>query len=195
MSVEMVTLEQALQLLLLPRTVGVDSESGEEVAARNGRYGPYIQKGTDSRTLESEQQLFTITMDEAQAIFAQPKQRRFGRAVAAPVKEIGVDPDVNLPITLRQGRFGPYVTDGTYNASLRRGDDPENLTLARAAELLAEKRAAGPPATKRGRKKSPAKKVTAKKSPAKKSPAKKVTAKKSPANTVSAGDAPQPEGA
>jgi DNA topoisomerase-1 len=179
MSVETVTIEDALKLLVLPRTIGVDAESGEEIVARNGRYGPYIQKGTDSRTLDTEDQLLTLTFEEAQTIFAQPKQRRFGRASASPVIEVGIDPDANLPITLRQGRFGPYVTDGTYNASLRRGDDAANLSLERAAELLAEKRAAGPPPAKRGAKKSPAKKSAAKKSPAKKSPAKKSPAKKS----------------
>ena len=191
MSVETLTLEDALKLLQLPRTVGKDPASGEEIVARNGRYGPYIQLGTDSRTLDSEEQLFSIAVDEALAIFAQPKQRRFGRAAAAPAKEIGIDPDVNLPITLRQGRFGPYVTDGTYNASLRRGDDPEGLTLARAAELLAEKRAAGPPPAKRGRgrageKKTAAKKTAAKKTAAKKSPAKKAASKKALAKKAGA---------
>ncbi len=181
MSVETLTLDDALKLLQLPRTIGSDPASGDEIVARNGRYGPYIQLGTDSRTLDSEEQLLSITLEEALAILAQPKQRRFGRAAATPAKEIGIDPDVQLPITLRQGRFGPYVTDGTYNASLRRGDDPENLSLARAAELLAEKRAAGPPPAKRGRVRPGAKKAAAKKSPAKKSPAKKAAAKKSPA--------------
>ncbi len=195
MSVETITLDDAFKLLQLPRTVGVDTESGEEVVARNGRYGPYLQKGTDSRSLDSEEQLLIITYEQAQAIFAQPKQRRFGRAAPAPVKEVGIDPDVNLPITLRQGRFGPYVTDGTYNASLRRGDDPEQLTLERAAQLLAEKRAAGPPPAKKGRtkavgKRSPAKKTAAKKSAAKRVPAKKVGAKKAPAKKAPAKKAP-----
>ena len=190
MSVESITLDDALRLLRLPRTVGKDPAGGEEIVARNGRYGPYIQLGTDSRSVESEEQLLSITVEEALAIFAQPKQRRFGRAPAAPLKEIGVDPDVDLVITLRQGRFGPYVTDGTYNASLRRGDDPESLTLARAAELLAEKRAAGPPASKRGRGRAGAKKAPAKKTPVKKAPAKKAPAKKAPAKKAPAKKAP-----
>ena len=181
MSADTLTLDQACQLLMLPRVVGADPESGEEIVARNGRYGPYIQRGSDSRTLESEDQLLTVTLTDALALFAQPKQRRFGRAAAAPAKEIGIDPDVKLPITLRQGRFGPYVTDGTYNASLRRGDDPESLTLERAAELLAEKRAAGPPTGGRGRKSTAAKKVASKRAPAKKAAAKKSVAKKAAA--------------
>ncbi|HUY07233.1 MAG TPA: type I DNA topoisomerase [Acidimicrobiales bacterium] len=191
MSVETLSLDDALKLLQLPRSIGTDPSSGGEIIARNGRYGPYIQLGTDSRTLDSEEQLLSISIDEALAIFAQPKQRRFGRAAATPAKEVGIDPDVKLPITLRQGRFGPYVTDGTYNASLRRGDDPERLTLDRAAELLAEKRAAGPPPAKRGRvraggKRSVAKKSPAKKASAKKSPTKRSVAKKNPAKKASA---------
>ncbi len=191
MSLETISLDDALRLLTLPRTVGIDPASAQEIVARNGRYGPYIQCGTDSRSLDTEEQLLSVTLEEALAIFAKPKERRFGRAAASPAKEVGIDPDVNLPITLRQGRFGPYVTDGTYNASLRRGDDPEQLTLARAAELLAEKRAAGPAPAKRGAKragakKAPAKRAAAKKAPAKKAPAKKAPAKKAPAKKSAA---------
>jgi DNA topoisomerase-1 len=162
MSLETMTLEQAVKLLSLPRVVGVDAE-GVEITAQNGRYGPYLKKGTDSRSLESEQQLFDITLDQALAIYAQPKQR--GRAAAAPpLKELGKDPVSGAPIVVKAGRFGEYVTDGEYNATLRKDDSIESLTTERAAELLAERRARGPAkkAAKRGAKKAPAKK-TAKK--------------------------------
>jgi DNA topoisomerase I len=171
MSPETVTLDDALKLLTLPRTVGT-APDGEEIQALNGRYGPYLKKGTDSRSLPSEDALFTTTLDEALTIFAQPKQR--GRAAAkAPLKELGPDPVTQGVVTVREGRFGPYVTDGETNASLRKGDDVETITIERAAELLADRRARGP-ATK---KKAVAKK-TAKKTPAKKTTAKKTTAKK-----------------
>jgi DNA topoisomerase I len=182
-----VTLEQALQLLTLPRTVGVDAE-GAEIQALNGRYGPYIKKGTDSRSLESEERLFTVTLDEALAIFAQPKQR--GRAAAkAPLKELGADPVSQGQVTVREGRFGPYVTDGEVNASLRKGDDVESITLERAAELLADRRAAGPSTRKKkapAKKKAAAKKVGAKKVAAKKAVAKKAVSKKALAKKVPA---------
>ncbi len=178
MSLDAITLEDALRLLTLPRVVGVDPESGEEITAQNGRYGPYLKKGTDSRTIGSEEQLLTISLDEALKIYAQPKAR--GRAAADPGREIGEDPVSKQMITVKSGRFGPYVTDGEYNATLRQGDDQATVTLERAAELLAERRAKGPAkkAAKRGAKKAPAKKATAKKSTAKKSTAKKSTAKK-----------------
>ncbi|RBY84211.1 type I DNA topoisomerase [Blastococcus sp. TF02A-26] len=173
MSPETVTLEDALKLLSLPRTVGV-APDGEEIQALNGRYGPYLKKGSDSRSIEGEEKLFTTTLEEALAIFAQPKQR--GRAAAkAPLKELGNDPVTEGTITVREGRFGPYVTDGETNASLRKGDDVETITLERAAELLADRRAAGP-AKKKATKKSTAKKTTAKKTAAKKAPAKKKAA-------------------
>ncbi len=181
-----VTLEQALELLCLPRPVGVDPSTGEEIVARNGRYGPYLQRGTDSRSLKTEEQLLEVTLDEALALFAEPKERRFGRAAASPGREIGADPATGSTITLREGRFGPYVTDGSVNASLRKGDDAESLTLDRAAELLADKRAAGPAPKRRGTKRAPARKAAAKKVPAKKSAAKKVPAKKAPAKKVAA---------
>jgi DNA topoisomerase-1 len=194
MTLDGVTLEQALKLLELPRTVGVDPTSGEEIVARNGRYGPYVQKGTDSRSLDAEERLLEIELDEALALFAQPKQRRFGRAAAAPLRELGADPVSGGTIVLREGRFGPYVTDGTLNASLRRSDDAETITPERAAELLADKRAAGPAPAKRGRgaKKAPAKKTAAKKAPAKKIAAKKAPAKKAPAKTAGATAAAAP---
>ncbi|HEY6458751.1 MAG TPA: type I DNA topoisomerase [Polyangiaceae bacterium] len=173
-----VTLEDALRVLGLPRVVGTDPGTGEEIIARNGRYGPYLQRGTDSRSLTEEDELLVVTLEAALALFAQPKQSRFGRAAASPAKEIGPDPDSGTMIMLRSGKFGPYVTDGTINASLRRGDDEETLTLERAAELLAEKRAAGP-ATPRG-KKAGAKKAGTKKAGAKKAgaPAKSATPKR-----------------
>jgi len=144
MDLDSVTLEDALRLLTLPRTLGeIDNEP---VTAQNGRYGPYVKKGTDSRSLESEEQMFTITLDEAKELFAQPKPRgRAARAAAAPpLREIGEDPASGKPIVLREGRFGPYVTDGETNASLRKGDTAESVTLQRAVELLAERRAAAP---------------------------------------------------
>jgi DNA topoisomerase-1 len=180
MSLDTITLEQALTLLTLPRVVGSDPESGEEITAQNGRYGPYLRKGSDSRSIESEEQLLTITVEEAQAIFAQPKQR--GRRAANPGRELGADPETGATVTVKSGRFGPYVTDGEYNATLRQGDDEATVSLERAAELLAEKRAKGPAPKKRGAKKGTAKKTTKKaaKKPAKKAAA-KTTAKKSTA--------------
>jgi DNA topoisomerase-1 len=152
-----VTLEQAVELLRLPRLVAV-AEDGEEVWARNGRYGPYVQKGKESRSLESEEQLLTIDLDEALARLAQPKQRRGARQAAEPLNQLGPDPE-GRPVVVKPGRFGPYVTDGETNASLRSGDDPEGITLERALELLAERRAKGPAkkapkARSRGRRKA-----------------------------------------
>ncbi|SFE10659.1 type I DNA topoisomerase [Blastococcus tunisiensis] len=171
MSPETLTFEEALKLLTLPRTVGT-APDGEEIQALNGRYGPYIKKGTDSRSLDGEEKLFTITLDEALAVFAQPKQR--GRAAAkAPLKELGPDPVTEGQVTVREGRFGPYVTDGETNASLRKGDDVETITIERAAELLADRRARGPVTKKKAAKKTGAKKTAAKKAPAKKAAAKK----------------------
>ncbi|GAB3006102.1 type I DNA topoisomerase [Amycolatopsis acidiphila] len=160
MSVETVTLEDALKLLSLPRVVGKDPESGDEITAQNGRYGPYLKKGTDSRSLETEDQLFTITLEEALKIYSEPKRRGRQGAAKPPLKELGDDPVSGKPMVVKDGRFGPYVTDGEFNATLRKGDSIEELTAERAAELLAEKRAKGP-APKR---KAPArKKATAKK--------------------------------
>jgi DNA topoisomerase I, bacterial len=176
MTTESVTLEDALRLLSLPRLVGTDPETGEEITAQNGRYGPYLKKGSDSRSLENEEQLFTITLDEALEIYKQPKQRgRRASASAAPLRELGLDPVTKKPMVIKDGRFGPYVTDGETNASLRKGDTVEELTDERAAELLAERRA-----------KAPAKKSTAKRSTtrtkkdAAEEPAKTTTTKKTP---------------
>lgn len=162
-------LDTALKLLSLPRVVGTDAE-GVEITAQNGRYGPYLKKGTDSRSLTSEQQLFDITLEEALAIYAQPKQR--GRAAAAaPLAELGADPVSGRAVVVKDGRFGPYVTDGETNATLRKDDDPETITPERGFELLAEKRAKGPTTRKRAAKrttKKTAKKATTRKSAAKK---------------------------
>ncbi|MEU6481183.1 type I DNA topoisomerase [Streptomyces sp. NPDC047017] len=177
MSLDTVTLDDALRLMSLPRVVGADAE-GVEITAQNGRYGPYLKKGTDSRSLQAEDQLFTITLEEALAIYAQPKQR--GRAAAKPpLKELGEDPVSAKPVVVKDGRFGPYVTDGETNATLRSGDSVETITPERGFELLAEKRAKGP--AKKTAKKAPAKKTAAKKTAstaAKKTTAKKAAAKK-----------------
>jgi len=177
MSVDTVTLEQALLLMSLPRVVGKDAD-GVEITAQNGRYGPYLKKGSDSRSLEGEDQIFSITLDEAQAIYAQPKQR--GRAAAKPpLKDLGTDPASGRPMMIKEGRFGPYVTDGEINATLRRGDDIETITSERAAELLADKRAKGPAPKKRSAKRTQAAGAnsSAPKPAAKRAPAKKVRAK------------------
>ncbi|MGG5259942.1 type I DNA topoisomerase [Phycicoccus avicenniae] len=170
-----IDLETALRLLSLPRVVGTTAaEDGTEVeiTAQNGRYGPYLKKGTDSRSLTSEQQLFDITLEEALAIYAQPKQR--GRAAAKPpLAELGNDPVSGKPVVVKDGRFGPYVTDGETNATLRKDDDPEKITPERGYELLADKRARGP-VKKTARKTA---KKTAKKSTTKKTAAKKTTKK------------------
>ena len=167
MTLDTVTLEQAVRLLDLPRIVGVD-EDGTEITAQNGRYGPYLKKGTDSRSLTSEDQIFDITLDQAKAIYAQPKQRGRG-AATPPLKELGNDPVSGQPVIVKAGRFGEYVTDGEYNATLRKDDTVESITLERAAELLAERRERGPA-------KKAAKKGAAKKAPAKKTAAKKTAA-------------------
>ncbi|MBD0712120.1 MULTISPECIES: type I DNA topoisomerase [unclassified Streptomyces] len=173
MSLDTVTLDDALRLMSLPRVVGADAE-GVEITAQNGRYGPYLKKGTDSRSLTEEEQLFTITLEEALAIYAQPKQR--GRAAAKPpLKELGTDPVSEKPVVVKDGRFGPYVTDGETNATLRTADSVETITPERGYELLAEKRAKGP--AKKTAKKAPAKKTTATKTAAKKT-ATKTAAKK-----------------
>ena len=167
MSIDSIDLEAALKLMSLPRVVGTDPD-GVEITAQNGRYGPYLKRGTDSRSLTSEEQIFDITLDEALAIYAQPKTR--GRAAAAaPLKEFGNDPVSGKPVVLKSGRFGPYVTDGETNATLRRDDSPEEISNERAFELIAEKRAKGPaPKRKPAARKTTTRKATAKKAPAKK---------------------------
>ena len=161
MTVERITLDEALQLLSLPRVVGVDPADGVEITAQNGRYGPYVQKvgadgKKDSRSLQNEEQLLTVTLDEALAIFAQPKLRR-GQQAKPPLKELGADPVSGRPIVVKDGRFGLYVTDGETNASLRKGDDLDTLTPERAAELLQIRRETAPVKKKAGRAKKAAK--------------------------------------
>ena len=165
MDLQTVTLDDALKLLSLPRVVGVDPDSGEEITAQNGRYGPYLKRGTDSRSLATEDQMFEVTLEEALKLYAEPKRRGRQGAAAPPLRELGNDPASGKPMVIKDGRFGPYVTDGETNASLRKGDDVLSITDARASELLADRRARGP--VKRTAKK------TAKKAPAKKTAAKK----------------------
>ncbi len=114
------------------------------MTAQNGRYGPYVKKDAESRSLESEEQLFAITLDEALALLAKPKERRGRGQAKPPLRELGADPVSGKPVVLKEGRFGPYVTDGETNASLRRGDETETVTIERAAELLADRRSKGP---------------------------------------------------
>ncbi len=168
MDLETVTLEDALRLLSLPRVVGVDPANGEEITAQNGRYGPYLKRGTDSRSLSTEEQMFDITLDEALKIYAEPKRRGRQGAATPPLRELGVDPVSENPMVIKDGRFGPYVTDGETNASLRKGDDVMSITDDRASELLADRRARGP--VKKAAKKTAKKAV---KKAAKKAPAKK----------------------
>ena len=166
MELQTVTLDDALKLLSLPRVVGVDPASSEEITAQNGRYGPYLKRGTDSRSLTTEDQMFTITLDEALKIYAEPKRGGRQSASAPPLRELGTDTASGKPMVVKDGRFGPYVTDGETNASLRKGDDVMSISDERASELLADRRARDPV-------KRPAKKTAARKAPAKKTAAKK----------------------
>ena len=175
MTLATVTLEQALDLLSLPRIVGQDAE-GVDITAQNGRYGPYLKKGTDSRSLETEEQIFTVTLEQALELFAQPKRRRGQAAARGPLRELGEDPESGRPVVIKDGRFGPYFTDGETNVTLRRGDDPATVTPERAYELLAEKRAKGP-AKKRTTRKTAAKKTTTKKAAKKTTTARKTSTK------------------
>ncbi len=168
MNLDTVTLDDALRLLSLPRVVGVDPSDEQEITVQNGRYGPYLKKGTDSRTIASEDLIFAITLDEALAIYAQPKQRG-RRAAAPPMRDLGIDPSTSKPVVIKEGRFGPYITDGETNATVPSSADPMTLSVDRAFDLLAAKRAAGP---------TP-KKVTAKKTTAKKTGRKTPTPPKS----------------
>ena len=172
MTPDAVTVDQALALLTLPRVVGVDPADGGEITAQNGRYGPYIKKANDSRSIDAEEQLLTITLDEALAILAQPKRGRGVRAAKPPLKELGPDPVSGRPIVVKEGRFGPYVTDGETNATLsvRIGDTPENVTAERAASLLQTRRDLGPP-----KKKAKPRKAAG---PTRKAPAKRARAAK-----------------
>ncbi|GGM33089.1 DNA topoisomerase 1 [Micromonospora sonchi] len=179
-SPDTLTFDEALKLLSLPRLIGVDAENNE-VVANNGRYGPYVKRGDEFRSLESEEKMFTVTLDEALALLAAPKARQ-RRAAAPPLREMGVDPLTEKPLVIKDGRFGPYVTDGETNASLRRGQTPEALSIEEASEMLAEKRAKGPAPKKKAAKKAVAKKTPAKKTAAKKATASKATSSKSTAS-------------
>lgn len=184
MSIETASLDDALKLLSLPRVVGKDPESGTEITAQNGRYGPYLKKGTDSRSLETEDQIFSITLEQALAIYAQPKTRR-GRTAKPPLKELGTDPNSGKPVVIKDGRFGPYITDGTTNVTVPRASTIEDIDADQAYTLLAEKRAKGP-AKKRGTRKTAKKtttKKTTKKTAAKKTATKRTIAKKTTAKT------------
>jgi len=150
MTFETVTLEDAVRLLMLPRTIM--AADGEEIMVANGRYGPYIKKGTDTRSLESEEQLFTLTLEQAEEILAKPKERR-GRSQPATMAELGPDPVTGGTIAMKSGRFGPYVTDGETNASIPKDFDPGAVTPELAAQLLADRRAAGGGKKKRAPKK------------------------------------------
>ncbi|MEV4775594.1 type I DNA topoisomerase [Microbacterium sp. LWH12-1.2] len=184
MSVETIDLDTALQLLSLPRVVGTDPETGDEITAQNGRFGPYLKKGADSRSLESEAQIFDVTLEQALEIYAQPKYGAGSRRASSALAEFDADPVSGKPIRIRDGRFGAYVTDSVTNVTIPRGEKPEDITFERAVEMLADKRAKGP-APKRGAKTAAAKKAPAKKAPAKKAPA-KTAAKKAPAKTDAA---------
>jgi DNA topoisomerase-1 len=169
MTLDSVTLEQALQLLSLPRVIGTKPDGGEEITAQNGRYGPYIKCGTDSRSLASEDELFTLTLEQALEILAQPKTRRGqARAAAAPLAQLGADPATGKPMVIKDGRFGPYITDGETNVTVPRGEEPAAITAERAAQLLADKRAKGPVKRRPGARNAPAKKAAPRKAAAKK---------------------------
>jgi DNA topoisomerase-1 len=181
MTLDTVTLDEALRLLSLPRTLG--EIDGEPVTVQNGRYGPYVKRGTESRSLTTEEEMFTVTFEAAKELLATPKPRGRGRASATPpLRELGADPASGKPMVVKDGRFGPYVTDGETNASLRKGDEVSALTDQRAAELLAERRASAPAPRATARRtttaKAPAKMAAKTSGAAKKTPA---TAKKAPA--------------
>ena len=169
MDIATLDLETALKLLDLPRVVGTDPDSGDEIQAANGRYGPYLKKGTDTRSLTSEDDIFTIDLAGAQELFAQPKYGN--RRASSALKEFDADPVSGKPIKVKDGRFGPYVTDGETNATIPRGETVEEVDFERAVQLLADKRAKGPA------KKAPAKKATTRKAPAKTTAAKTTAAK------------------
>jgi DNA topoisomerase-1 len=179
MDVEQVSLDDALRMFTLPREIGLDPTEGEPITSQNGRYGPYLLKGKDSRTLPDEESIFSCTLEEALVLFAQPKLRRGRGQAAGPLKVVGVDPSTQKEVVVREGRFGIYITDGETNASLRGGDSVETISIERASDLLAERRAAGPSV-----KKPAARKAAAKKAPAKKkATAKKKAAKKTVGTT------------
>ena len=173
MSLSTIELDDALRLLSLPRVVGTDPADGVQILAQNGRYGPYLTKEKDSRSIGSEEEIFTITLEQALALFAQPKARRGRGQAKPPLREVGNDPTTGLPIVIKDGSWGPYVTDGITNASLRTADDPATVSVERASDLLSERRAKEAldglepkKTTKRVVKKAAAKRPAAKKAPA-----------------------------
>jgi DNA topoisomerase-1 len=178
MSIETITFDDAQKLLSLPREIGAHPENQEMIVATNGRYGPYVMWGKDSRSLESEDEIFSVDLEKALALLAQPKLRG-RRAAAGPLRELGPDPITGKEVVVKTGKFGPYVTDGEVNATLRIGDTPETVTIDRACELLAERRNADPTARRAPAKKAAKKSV--KKAPAKKAAAKKAGVKKATA--------------
>ena len=182
MTVDDVTLDDALRMFTLPREVGADPADGEIITTQNGRYGPYLLKGKDSRTLPDEESIFTLTLEQALELLKQPKMRRGRGQAAGPLKVVGSDPSTGKEVVVREGRFGIYITDGETNASLRGGDSVENISIERASDLLAERRAAGPSV-------KPAKRATAKKATAKKTTTKSVK-KKVPAKKTGIGKSP-----
>jgi DNA topoisomerase-1 len=190
MDLDSVTLDDALRLLTLPRVLG--EIDGEPVSVQNGRYGPYVKRGSESRSLATEEDMFTVTLDAAKALLAEPKARGRGRGAAAPpLRELGNDPGTGKPMVIKDGRFGPYVTDGETNASLRKGDEVATITPERGAELLADRRAAAPaPRARKAPAKAPAKASTAKPkvSPAKSAAVKKPTAAKKTTRTPKTSD-------
>ena len=185
MDPQSVTLDDALRLLSLPREVGVDPADNEPILALNGRYGPYIKKGSESRSLADEPQLFTVTLEQALALLAEPPRRR-GQRTPAALKELGIDPVSGKPVVVKDGRFGPYVTDGEYNATIPKGDNAEEITLERASDLLVERRAKGPAKKKSTRKKATTRKPTKKSTTTKKTTTKKTTAKSSTTKSTTA---------
>ncbi|MGH9116934.1 MAG: type I DNA topoisomerase [Acidimicrobiales bacterium] len=187
MTPDLVTVDEALRLLSLPRVVGIDPATGEEITALHGRYGPYLKRGSETRSLDREEQIFTVGLNEAVERFAAPKYGPGSRrSTPTTLRELGDDPTTSKPIVVRAGRYGPYVTDGETNASLRKGDEVDSLTMARALELLAERRAKGPARPRRATNKAGAKKTAAKKTAAKKTAAKKTAAKKTAAKQTAA---------
>jgi DNA topoisomerase-1 len=178
MNLAEIDLDTALRLLDLPRIVGKDPESGEDITAQNGRYGPYLKKGADTRSLPEEDLIFEIDLAGALELYAQPKYG--ARRASSALKEFEADPESGKPIKVKDGRFGPYVTDGVTNATIPRGETVEEVDFERAVQLLADKRAKGPAKPKKApaKRKPAAKKTAAKKAPAKKTVAKKTVAKK-----------------
>lgn len=168
MDLATIDLDTALALLSLPRVVGVDPETGVEILAQNGRFGPYLKRGTDTRSLTSEDQIFDIDLPAALELYAQPKYG--ARAASSALKEFDADPESGKPIKIKDGRFGVYVTDGTTNATIPRGEEIEDIDFERAVQLLADKRAKGPakPKTKPAARKAATAKPAAKRAPAKK---------------------------